>query len=161
YAQLSYSDFGMSLATGTTANPTFQSSDNISPVAQGTLDSGFPAFTPPSNAQDPTLKTFAPFDGPIYVAPEYGRPGMVQNWDLEIQHELAKDLIFSIGYVGQHSTRLLSNLAQINSTPPTFNYLGNALGFAVDGSDGNNGPAILSQLGRSVPSWFVAAWGEP
>ncbi len=86
---------------------------------------------------------------------------MIQNWDLEIQHQIATDLIFTIGYVGQHGTRLLSNLAQINSTPPTFNYLGNSLGFAVDGSDGNNGPAILSQLGVTVPSWFVAGWGEP
>ena len=161
YAQLSYNDFGMSLATGTTATPTFQSSDNFSPVAQGTLDSGFPAFTPPSNTQDPTLLTFAAFNGPVYVAPSYGRPGMVQNWDLEIQHQITKDLIFTIGYVGQHGTRLLSNLAQVNSTPPTFNYLGNALGFAVDGSDGNNGPAILSQLGVTVPSWFVGGWGEP
>jgi hypothetical protein len=167
YAQLSYADFGTSLATGTTANPTFQSPDNFSPVTQGTLDSGFPAFTPPSNLQDPTLLTFAAFNGPTYVAPEYGRPGMVQNWDLEIQHQITQDLIFTIGYVGQHGTRLLSNLAQINSTPPTFNYLGNSLGFAVDGSDlqvdvhGNNGPAILSQLGVTVPSWFVGAWGEP
>ncbi len=161
YAQLSYNDFGMSLATGTTATPTFQSSDNFSPVTQGTLDSGFPFYTPPSNTQDPTLTTFAAFNGPVYVAPSYGRPGMIQNWDLEIQHQLAPDLIFTIGYVGQHGTRLLSNLAQINSTPPTFNYLGNALGFAVDGTDGNNGPAILSQLGVTVPPWFVAGWGEP
>ncbi len=161
YAQLSYADFGTSLATGTTANPTFQSSDNFSPVTQGTLDSGFPSYPPPTNAKDPTLTTFAAFNGPIYVAPEYGRPGMIQNWDLEIQHQIATDLIFTIGYVGQHGTRLLSNLAQINSTPPTFNYLGNSLGFAVDGSDGNNGPAILSQLGVTVPSWFVAGWGEP
>ena len=161
YAQLSYNDFGMSLSTGTSANPTFQSSDNFSPVSQGTLDSGFPAYTPPSNTQDPTLTTLQAFNGPVYVAPSYGRPGMIQNWDLEIQHQITQDLIFTIGYVGQHGTRLLSNLAQINSTPPTFNYLGNALGFAVDGSDGNNGPAILSQLGVTVPSWFVAGWGEP
>jgi hypothetical protein len=161
YAQLGYSDFGASLATGSTVTPNFQSSDNFSPVAQGTLDSGFPAYTPPSNTQDPTLTTLQAFNGPVYVAPSYGRPGMIQNWDLEIQHQIAPDLIFTIGYVGQHSTRLLSNLAQINSTPPTFNYLGNALGFAVDGSDGNNGPAILSQLGVAVPSWFVAGWGEP
>src|SRR5207248_7777823 len=30
-----------------------------------------------------------------------------------------------------------------------------------DGTDGKNGPAILSQLGVTVPSWFVPAWGEP
>jgi hypothetical protein len=86
---------------------------------------------------------------------------MTQNWDLEIQHQLAPDLIFTIGYVGQHGTRLLSNVAQINSPNPNTNYLGHALDFAVDGSDGNNGPAIVSQLGLTVPAWFVPGWGEP
>jgi hypothetical protein len=160
YSQLSYSDFGSSLATGTTATPSFQSPDNFSPVPQGALDSGFPAFTPPGNLQDPTLNTFT-FNSPAYVAPGYGRPGMVQNWDVEIQHQITQDLIFTIGYVGQHATRQLSNLAQVNTPNPKYNSLGNELRFAVDGSDGNNGPAILSQLGVTVPSWFVSGWGEP
>jgi hypothetical protein len=160
YAQLTYSDFGSNLTTGTSANPIFQSSDNFSPVSQGTLDSGFPAFPPPSNTQDPTLTTLQAFNGPVYVAPSYGRPGMVQNWDLEIQHQLGPDLIFTLGYVGQHGTRLLSNVAQINSPNPKYNYLGHALDFDVDGSDGKGGPAIVSQLGLTVPSWFVAGWGE-
>jgi len=161
YAQLVYNDFGMNLSTGTTANPTFQSPDNFTPVVNGTLDSGFPAYALPSNTQDPTLTTFQAFNGPVYVAPSYGRPGMIQNWNLEIQHQIAPDLIFSIGYVGQHGQRLISNLAQINTPNPRYNPLGNALNFAVDGSDGNNGPAIVSQLGLTVPSWFVAGWGEP
>src|SRR5207248_2585735 len=160
YAQLSYSDFGANLTTGTTANPIFQSSDNFSPVTQGTLDSGFPAYTLPSNTQDPTLTTFEAFNGPTYVAPNYGRPGMIQNWSLEIQHQITNDLIFTVGYVGQHATRLLSNVAQINSPNPKYNNLGHALDFDVDGSDGKNGPAIVSQLGLTVPSWFVPGWGE-
>ena len=86
---------------------------------------------------------------------------MVQNWDLEVQHQLASDLILSVGYVGQHATRLRSNLGQPNTPNPKYNSLGGALNFAVDGTDGNNGPAILSQLGVTVPSWFVAGWGEP
>jgi hypothetical protein len=86
---------------------------------------------------------------------------MVQNWNLEIQHQLATDLIFSIGYVGQHGTRLISNLEQVNTPLPRYNSLGHALDFAVDGSDGNGGDAIVSQLGLTVPSWFVSGWGEP
>ncbi len=30
------------------------------------------------------------------MLPSYGRPGMVQNWDLEIQHQIMQDLILSI-----------------------------------------------------------------
>jgi len=156
YAPLSYSDFGSNLSSGTTADPNFQNSDSFTPVQN--LDAGFPAFTPPSNTQDPTLNTFTG-NTVTYVAPEYNRPGMIQNWQLEIQHELATDLIFSIGYVGQHGTRLRSNLAQINTPDPKYNALGGALDFLVDGSDGKGGPAVLSQLGVTVPSWFVPGWG--
>jgi hypothetical protein len=157
YAPLSYSDFGSNLASGTTANPNFQNLDNFTPVSS--FDAGFPSYTLPSNAKDPALNTFTN-NTTTFVAPSYGRPGMVQNWQLEFQHEFFPDLIFAIGYVGQHGTRLRSNLAQINTPNPKYNSLGAALGFEVDGSDGNNGPAVLSQLGVSVPSWFVPGWGS-
>lgn len=154
YAPLTYSDFGGNLTTGFSVNPNFVSPDNFTP--ESSFDAGFPSYSPPS--QDPTLGTFS--NGTMsYAAPSWGAPGMVQNWDLEIQHQLARDLILSVGYVGQHATRLRSNLAQVNTMNPKYNYLGAALSYAVDGSDGNNGPAILSQLGVSVPSWFVPGWG--
>ncbi len=158
YAPLTYSDFGYSLSSGTTVNPNFQNADHFTPVSS--LDVGFPAYTPPGNTQDPTLNSLN-YNGVSYVAPSYGRPGMVQNWDLEIQHQLATDLILSVGYVGQHATRLRSNLAEVNSPNPKYNYLGPALGYAVDGTDGNNGQTILAGLGVTVPSWFVSGWGEP
>src|SRR5262249_45733691 len=110
YAPLTYSDFGANLASGTTANPFFQNFDNFTPVSS--LDAGFPAYTAPSDTKDATLNTFTT-NTITYVAPDYGRPGMIQNWQFEVQHELAADLIFSLGYVGQHGTRLRSNLAQV------------------------------------------------
>jgi hypothetical protein len=157
YAPLTYSDFGGNLSSGTTVNPNFESQDHFTPVQS--LDAGFPSYTLPSNAKDPTLNTFTQ-NGLYYVAPSYGRPGMVQNWDLEIQHQLATDLIFSIGYIGQHATRLRSNLAEVNTPNPVYNSLGAALGYQVDGSDGNGGPAILNSLGVTVPSWFTPGWGS-
>jgi hypothetical protein len=157
YAALFYSDFGANLSSGTTANPSFQNRDNFTPVQY--LDAGFPSYTPPSNANDPALNTFT--NNTIsYAAPGFGRPAMVQNWNFGIQHQLAPDLIMSMTYVGQHATRLLSNLAQVNTPNPQYNYLGTALGYEVDGSDGNNGPAILAGLGKTVPSWFVPGWGS-
>ena len=157
YAQLTYSDFGQSLTDGTTANPDFRNTDNFTPVQA--LDSGFAAYTPPGNTKDPTLNTFTQ-NTVNFVAPEYGRPGMIQNWDVEFEHQFAQDLILSLGYVGQHATRLRSNLAQVNTPNPIYNPLGQALNYMVDGSDGKNGPAILAQLGVSVPSWFVPGWGS-
>ena len=150
YAPLTYSDFGGNLTTGFSLNPNFQSPDNFTPVSS--FSAGFPAFTPP--AKDPTLDTFTG-SSPSYVAAGYGRPGMVQNWDIEIQHQLALDLIATVGYVGQHATRLRSNLAQVNTMNPKFNVLGNNLSTLVTDP---SAPAILSQLGVTIPSWFVPGW---
>jgi hypothetical protein len=158
YAQLVYPDFGGNLTTGFSSNPNFSSPDNFTP--EQSLDAGFPAYVPPGTQLSPGLLTFTQTQ-PNYVAPDYGKPGMVQNWDLEIQHQIAQDLIFSIGYVGQHATRLRSNLAQPNMINPRFLGLGNALTFAADGSDGKGGQGILASLGVTVPSWFVPGWGEP
>jgi hypothetical protein len=157
YAALVYSDFGGSLSSGSTANPNFKNSDNFTPVQA--LDAGFPAYTQPSNIQNPELNVFTQ-NAVDYVAPSYGRPGMIQNWDFEVQHQIARDLIFSLGYVGQHATRLLSNLAQTNTPNPKYNFLGAELQYQVDGSDGKNGPAILNSLGITVPSWFTPGWGS-
>jgi len=154
YAQLTYSDFGGSLTSGSSATPTFQSPDNFSPVPQGSLDTGFPAYTPPSNIKDPSLNTFTT-NVVDYSAPQYGKPGMTQNWDLEIQHQITRDLIFTIGYVGQHSTRLLSNLTQTNTPNPKYNFLGKNLSLPVTDPAA---PAILTSLGVTVPSWFVPGW---
>ena len=156
YAAIDYADFGNNFTVGTTANPSFSSSDNFTPIQS--LDKGFTAFTPPSTNRDPTVLNFQTGTN-NYIAPDYGRPGMVQNWDLEVQHQIVQDLILSVGYVGQHATRLHSDLAQVNVLSPQALALGNAVTDLVDGSDGKNGPAILARLGIKVPSWFVPGWG--
>ncbi len=147
YQALGYADFGDSLTAGTTANPTFSSPNQFTSVQS--LDTGFPSFTPPTNAQDPTLLNGQ--SGAVYVAKDYGRPGMIQNWSLEVQHQLAPDLILSVGYVGTRATRLFSSLAQINSVQPNFLSLGNKLADSVDSPAGQ---ATLATLGVTVPSWF-------
>jgi hypothetical protein len=152
YSALSYSDFGDQLSSGTTVNPDFPSPNQFAPGIQS-LDAGFPAFTPPSNAKDPALLNG---QGPHYLAAGYGRPGMVQNWSFEVQHQLATDLILSVGYVGTHATRLRSNLAQINSIDPKFYSLGTKLGDSVSSPAGQ---ATLASLGVTIPSWFIPLYG--
>lgn len=157
YAALNYSDFGTSLGSASTANPSFTSADNFTPIQS--WDVGFPAYTPPSNVNNAAYLNFTT-QSVNYVAPSYNRPGMVQNWTFEVQHQIAQDLIFTLGYVGQHGTRLHSSLAQFNTINPEFNSLGSQLGFEVDGSDGNDGPTVVHNLGLTVPSWFVPGWGN-
>src|SRR5713101_4416169 len=152
YSALSYSDFGDSFTSGTTANPDFKSQDGFTPVQS--LDVGFPSFTPPSNAKDPAL-----LNGgfPNYGAAEYGRPGMVQNWSLEVQHQLARDLILSVWYVGTRATRLRSNLVQINSINPKYYFLGKKLNDPISSPEGQ---ATLASLGITEPSWFRPLYGD-
>lgn len=154
YSALSYSDFGDSLTSGTSVTPDFRTQDNFGLGTAQPLDAGFPSFTPPSNAADPAL-----LNGqfPNYVAPEYGRPGMVQNWSLEIQHQLATDLILSVGYVGTRGTRLRSNLVQTNSIDPRYYVLGSKLSDPVNTAEGQ---ATLASLGITEPSWFRPLYGD-
>lgn len=153
YSPLTYSDFGASLTSGTTASPRFDSADNFTPVQS--FDAGFPSFTPPSNSQDPALLNGTA--SASFLASSFGRPGMIQNWTLEVEHEFTRDLILSVGYVGMHSTRLHSNLLQINSISPQFLSIGNGLNDDVNSVAGQ---AILSNLGVTVPSWFVPLYGS-
>ncbi len=164
YAPLTYADFGQSLTDGFTASPNGSSSDGFSPVIR--LDSGIPAYPPPPNL-DPAQENGTSgggFGGISYVAPHYGRPGMVQNWSIGVQHQLIRDLILDVSYVGQHSTRLRSSLAQINNLNPKFFVLGNqlnqpisSLGIAPPFPEFNtlysSGDANLAQALRPFPQY--------
>ncbi|MFY9802650.1 MAG: carboxypeptidase-like regulatory domain-containing protein [Candidatus Acidiferrales bacterium] len=121
YAPIQYADFGGFMRTGFQANPAFSSADNFNPAFN--LTNGFPAYPAPPNL-DPTQ---ANFTGPDYIAKSYGRPGMIQNWSLEVQRQLASDWILSVAYVGQHSTHLRSNFDAVNSLNPQYFSMGGVL----------------------------------
>jgi hypothetical protein len=160
YAALFYTDFGDSMHDGLTVNPTFTSANDFAPVlvgGKGSLDTGFPDFTAPSNAMDPSLLNGNFAGNASFASPSNGRPAMVQNWSLEVQHQLAPDLILSVGYIGNHATHLNSNLQQLNAIDPKFLSLGTRL---LDSVHSGAGQATLAGLGiTSVPAWFDSLWG--
>jgi Carboxypeptidase regulatory-like domain len=121
YGALLYADFGGFNRAGFTANPAFNTPDGFSPAFQ--IDSGFPAYPAPPNLDPAQLN----FQGPQYVDPSYGRPPMINNWSLEVQHELATDLILDVAYVAQRSTHLRTNFDAQNSLNPQFFSLGSLL----------------------------------
>jgi hypothetical protein len=116
YAPLQYADFGGDNLTGFQANPSFSAATGFNPAFVLSPSSGFPAYPAPPNL-DPTQSNFT---GPTMILPSYGRPGMVQNWSLEVQRQLADDWILSVAYVGQHSTHLRSNFDAVNSLNPEY-----------------------------------------
>jgi hypothetical protein len=167
YAGLTYGDFGQSLIDGDKASADFKSVDSYTPAFF--LSSGIPSFPPPPNRDPAQLngQGGGSFGGITYAAPGYGRPGMVQNWSLELERELAPDLILSIGYVGTHATRLRSSVAQINNLDPKFFSLGADLNQPINSStatkDGVNspfpqfqtlyGPGTIAQALRPFPQY--------
>ncbi len=122
YGPLQYADFGAYNLTGFQSNPGFQSANGFTPAFN--IDSGFPAYSPPPNLSPTQLNNQG---GVQYIAPSYGRPSQIQNWNFEIQHELAKDLLLDVAYVGSHGTHLHSNFDSINDLPQQAFALGSLL----------------------------------
>lgn len=111
YSALFYPDGGNRTLHGFTANSSFNSLDLYTPAFN--IDGGYPAYQKPPFL----VPTFQNGIGVDYVAPDQNRPGYMQNWSLQVQKELATDLIFNVAYVGSKGTRLNSSMWDINSIP--------------------------------------------
>ncbi len=162
YAPLQYSDFGGSEITGYSV-PTIQSSDGfdaayavdggVKPSVIGTnLD---PGFWDSGNANAPT--SFS-----NYIKPSYGRPAQVNQWNLQIQQELAKDLILTVGYIGSAGSHLKSGIENLNNIPKSnfgrgdalvnYDLTDNGVGSPYAGFNGN-----VQQALRPFPQYgFIA-----
>lgn len=116
YGPLQYSDFGGSMVTGYASNPSF-GSDGFNPAFN--IGSGFPQYPAPPNLDPGQLdngNAKAPQSvGGSYIAAKYGRPAMVNQWNLQVQQEVAKDLILTVGYIGQAAQNLRSGIENINN----------------------------------------------
>ena len=148
YGPLQYNDFGGAMAFGYNQNRDFYASQT--PTTGGAftpafrLDSNSPADpTNPSigypnvsyaPSTDPTQLT-APngpgsFDavGGEVIQPKDGRPSMTSSWSMQIQDQLAQDLILTVGYLGQVSQNLRSgDLSNINNINTSYFGLGDHL----------------------------------
>ena len=145
YGPLVYDDFGGGTVTGYTANPNAPSHNGFDPSFE--IDNGMPAFAPPPD-EDPGYYngTYVPGS---YITPTAGRPATVYNWTLEIQHQLAEDLLLTVGYIGNHSTDLESNLLNPNNMPKSYFSLGDALYLPFK----NNTAGIQAPFPQFVQNW--------
>ena len=176
YGPLDYSDFGAASQLGYTAHPSFHNGDNFSQAycnGQPTVgtttacsnvngfDQSFPGFTPPPNL-DPNQANNQDLGDQLageYIAKSYGRPAAVYNYGLQIQQEFARDLIFTLGYIGTEGTHLHSDLQQINDLNPAFFHYGAALGQSYTATPGIAAPyagfnGTLAQALRPFPQYF-------
>jgi hypothetical protein len=129
YAPMQYTDFGGRMQQGYSGSPTFASSNNFEPAFN--WDAGFPnVILPPS--LDPTQKNGQ--NGMDYIKPEYGQPGRIQSWSIQVQQQVTKDMVATVGYVGQRSSHLRSAIDNVNNIPWSDAALGDQLLQDVNGN---------------------------
>lgn len=123
---LEYADYGQGLTAGFTQGHDHNSFsiNQISP-----LDAGFPASDQYLVNTDPSQRNGQGVD---YVIKTDGRPSTIQNWSMESETQIAPDLVFTLGYLGQHSVRLRGYLYEPNNIPQSALQLGDLLGAPVD-----------------------------
>ena len=81
------------------------------------LDNGLPAWTQP------------PFRGPgtdlggttyLWQKDDSGRPPVFYSWNLDLQHQLPKNFVGSVGYTGTRGVRLTSSILNVNQMDPKY-----------------------------------------
>ncbi len=145
YSPLQYTDFGGSQVQGYSATPTFNSSNGFDPAFN--WDAGFPAFAPPPFTNPSVVNV----GNPNYIQPRFGQPGIIQSWSFQVQAQVQKDTIATVGYVGQRAQNLRSAIMNVNNIPIGDLALGPVLGQ----------PFVGNTLGVNAPyPSFLSDWGS-
>jgi hypothetical protein len=122
YGPLVYADYGQGTVQGFTVQGNLFTAD---PLDGPSLDAGLAVLPTKPNLNPNQLDgTSISAD---YVAPSNGRPGMVETWTLETQYQLKPNLFLTVGYLGQHATRLHAMLDFMNDMPDKYMSYGNYL----------------------------------
>jgi Carboxypeptidase regulatory-like domain len=156
YGPLVYADFGQGTLQGFTQNQTLFTAD---PLSGPQVDAGLPLLSTTPDL-DPTQLNGQGVD---YIAPTFGRPAMVSSWNLEAQHQVARDLFFSLGYIGNHATHLHGLLNYPNDIPLSALSQGTCLLFwaVAPCPNGFSSPPIQPYQGFSCASGCTYGISEP
>ena len=146
YGPLQYADDGNGMVAGYKVQPVFTSADGFSPSFRS--DAGYPSYVQPPNL-DPGIFNGQPLSD-NYIESSFGKPPLLYEWSLQVQQELAQDLILEIGYLGNKGQNLRSSLQNINNIPISAFGLGNQLNASVAGNS----------VGVAAPfPGFFSLWG--
>lgn len=89
------------------------------------IDSGFPHLLPANGPFTPDGQNGN--SGVIYVPANSGRPADIQSWHLDVQRQIANNLMATISYVGSKGTHLPALNIIPNQVNPQYLALGNDL----------------------------------
>ncbi|HET9088180.1 MAG TPA: carboxypeptidase-like regulatory domain-containing protein [Acidobacteriaceae bacterium] len=131
YGPLQYDDFGGAMDAGYKSNPTFPSKNGFDPSFQ--IDNGYPAFKQPPDL-DPGQFNGSYLPG-SYIERRAGRPAMISNFDLQVQQQLAHDLVMTVGWTGSVGQNLQANVQNINNIGLNQISLGDELSSPLRGNN--------------------------
>ena len=151
YGPLVEADFGQGTVQGFTLQQSEYTSD---PLDGYPLDSGLAALGKSFNLNPNQLDGNSGL-GADYVGKSNGRPGMVETWTLELQHQINPHLFANVGYLGMHSTRLHAMLHYMNDMPDKDMYLGDWLNWWA------YYPGPKSGTGSALPYANFSCFGAP
>lgn len=144
---LIYGDDGGGMNAGYKIQPAFASNDGFS--ASFLADNGYPSYGQPSDL-DPGLFNGQPL-GSSWIRSSQGKPDMLYEWGMQVQQQLAQDLILEVGYMGNKAQNLRSSLENPNNIPLSAFSLGNELNASVAGNT----------AGVAAPfAGFYSLWGS-
>ncbi len=117
--------------TGFTASGSYSDSNSVGGFngTPFTLDGEFPPLATTVNTSPSQLNGQG-----ISEVNQGTKPARVEMWNLQVQHQFAPDLILTVSYVGNHDTRLPSNLVDTNAVPQRYWALGSELTQPVVGN---------------------------
>jgi hypothetical protein len=126
FAPLQYADFGDSMNQGF-VNNYGAGGNGYDPIFN--LANGFPVLPKLPNL-DPGQSDSGNAASPWQmedIEPSFGRPGMVTNWNLQLQRQMAENLVLSVGYLGASGQNLSSFLLQPNNIQSKYLSMGDTL----------------------------------
>lgn len=99
-------------------------------IPAATLENPFPGGLIPPIGHNPSALPI--FEGQSVSSPIPNEPyGYTQQWDLEVQQQIASDVAFTLGYAGSKATHLSYSTVQLNQLPDNLLSLGTALNTEV------------------------------
>jgi hypothetical protein len=122
----------------------------LTPV--GFLQDGFPPV--PADQEPPFFDlTFANGRDPgLYRQFGSARPPYMQQWNVTIEKQFTDDFYISLAYVANKGTKIISMIAPINATNPTYLSMGDNLFHSFLDADGNE-LASVDGVPIPYPGW--------
>jgi hypothetical protein len=116
------------------------------------IDNGFPHILPPNGPFTPEGQNGN--GGVIYVPANSGRPADIQSWHLDVQRQIANNLMATVSYVGSKGTHLPALNIIPNQVNPTYLSLGADLNkSATCLTDGSCPTAIAAGVTLPYPTF--------